>query len=330
FVDEAMMTGETFPVEKSIGVLKAASPLGQRTNSVWMGTHMVSGTGRALVVGTGKSTECGKLSERLKRRPPETDFERGIRQFGYFVMELTVVLVVAIFAVNVYLARPVLEAFLFSLALAVGLTPQLLPAIISINLAHGAKRMAQQKVIVKRLASIENFGSMTVFCSDKTGTLTEGLVRLKSACDIDGNPSERVLLHGTLNASFETGFHNPIDEAIRTARTFDLSPYRKLDEEPYDFVRKRLSVLVATPTAHLIVTKGALANMLAVCSTAETADGTVVELAAVRDAILLQMAQWSGQGLRVLGLASREMGAREGITKDDEADMTFLGFLVFE
>ena len=327
FVDEATLTGETYPVEKVCGVLPADIPLGRRTNSLFLGTHVVSGNSTAVVVHIGSDTEFGKVSGRLQLRPPETEFERGIRQFGYLLLEVTVVLVVAIFAVNVYLARPVLEAFLFSLALAVGLTPQLLPAIISINLAHGAKRMAQQKVIVKRLASIENFGSMTVFCSDKTGTLTEGLVRLKAACDIAGNPSERVLLHGALNASFETGFHNPIDEAIRTARSFDLSPYRKLDEEPYDFVRKRLSVLVATPTAHLLVTKGALANMLAVCSTAETADGTLVELAVVRDAIQLQMAQWAGQGLRVLGLASREMGAREGITKDDEADMTFLGFL---
>ena len=125
--------------------------------------------------------------------------------------------------------------------------------------------MAQQKVIVKRLASIENFGSMTVFCSDKTGTLTEGLIRMKAACDIAGTPSERVLLHGALNASFETGFHNPIDEAIRVACSSDLTPYRKLDEEPYDFVRKRLSVLVATPTAHLLVIKRALANVLTEC-----------------------------------------------------------------
>ena len=330
FVDEATLTGETYPVEKVCGVLPADIPLARRTNSLFLGTHVVSGNSTAVVVHIGSDTEFGKVSGRLQLRPPETEFERGIRQFGYLLLEVTVVLVVAIFAVNVYLARPVLEAFLFSLALAVGLTPQLLPAIISINLAHGAKRMAQQKVIVKRLSSIENFGSMTVFCSDKTGTLTEGLIRLKAACDITGNPSERVLLHGALNASFETGFHNPIDEAIRTAHSFDLSPYRKLDEEPYDFVRKRLSVLVATPTAHLLVTKGALANMLAVCSTAETADGTLIELVAVRDAIQLQMTQWSGQGWRVLGLASREMGAREGITKDDEADMTFLGFLLFE
>jgi Mg2+-importing ATPase len=280
FVDEATLTGETYPVEKICGVLSADSPLARRTNSLFLGTHVVSGNSTAVVVHIGSDTEFGKVSGRLQLRPPETEFERGIRQFGYLLLEVTVVLVVAIFAVNVYLTRPVLEAFLFSLALAVGLTPQLLPAIISINLAHGAKRMAQQKVIVKRLSSIENFGSMTVFCSDKTGTLTEGLVRMKVACNITGNPSERVLLHGALNASFETGFHNPIDEAIRTARSFDLSLYRKLDEEPYDFVRKRLSVLVATPTAHLLVTKGALANMLAVCSTAETADGALVELAA--------------------------------------------------
>src|SRR6187551_2346726 len=186
FVDEATLTGETYPVEKSVGVLAPETPLGQRTNALWMGTHVVSGSAKALVISTGKQTEFGKLSERLKLRPQETDFERGIRQFGYFLMEVTLVLVVAIFAVNVYLARPVLESFLFSLALAVGLTPQLLPAIISINLAHGAKRMAQEKVIVKRLASIENFGSMSVLCSDKTGTLTEDTIRLQAALDLNG------------------------------------------------------------------------------------------------------------------------------------------------
>src|SRR5216117_4065588 len=153
-----MMTGETFPVEKAVAVLPVETPMGRRTNALWMGTHVVSGSGKALVINTGKETECGKLSGRLKLRPPETDFERGIRQFGYFLMEVTLVMVVAIFALNVYLARPVLDSFLFSLALAVGLTPQLLPAIISINLAQGAKQMATHKVIVKRLAAIENFG----------------------------------------------------------------------------------------------------------------------------------------------------------------------------
>ena len=195
FVDEAMLTGETFPVEKAVAVLSAETALGQRTNVLWMGTHVVSGSATALVIGTGEDTEFGKVSERLRLRPHETDFEHGIRQFGYFPMEVTLVLVAAIFAINVYSARPVLDAFLFSLALAVGLTPQLLPAIISINLAHGTKRMAQAKVIVKRLTPIENFGSMNVSCSDKTGTLTEGSVHVQSALDVEGAPSDQVLLY---------------------------------------------------------------------------------------------------------------------------------------
>ncbi len=328
FVDEATLTGETYPVEKSVGVLVAETPLGQRTNALWMGTHVVSGSAKALVVRTGKDTEFGKVSERLKLRPQETEFEHGIRRFGYFLMEVTLVLVIAIFAINVYLARPVLDSFLFSLALAVGLTPQLLPAIISINLAHGAKRMAQGKVIVKRLASIENFGSMNVICSDKTGTLTEGIVHLHSALDVEGAPSEKVLLYAYLNAVFETGFTNPIDEAIRTHRQFDLSGYRKQDEIPYDFLRKRLSVLVSHEDTHLMVTKGALPNVLAVCSSAETGGGAVGEIAAVRERIQQHFEEFCNKGFRTLGVAYRNIGTESVISKSDEAGMTFLGFLV--
>ncbi len=207
------MTGETFPVEKEAALLPEKTPLGKRINLVFMGTHVVSGSAKILIVRTGRQTEFGKVSDRLKLKPLETEFERGIKQFGYFLMEVTLVLVVAIFAINVFMARPVLDAFLFTLALAVGLTPQLLPAIISINLSHGAKRMAQKKVIVKRLASIENFGSMNVICSDKTGTLTEGIVHVQSTVDIDGEPSDKVFLHAYINAFYETGFTNPIDKA---------------------------------------------------------------------------------------------------------------------
>ena len=328
FVDEATLTGETYPVEKSVGVLAAETPLGQRTNALWMGTHVVSGSAKALVIRTGKRTEFGKVSERLKLRPQETDFERGIRQFGYFLMEVTLVLVIAIFAINVYLARPVLDSFLFSLALAVGLTPQLLPAIISINLAHGAKRMAQERVIVKRLASIENFGSMNVICSDKTGTLTEGVVHLESALDVEGAASDKVLLHAYLNAFYETGFTNPIDEAIRTQRQFDLSGYQKTDEIPYDFLRKRLSVLVAHGDTHLMVTKGALQNVLAVCSAAETGAGTDVDIAVVRDRIQQHFEEFSSKGCRTLGVAYKNMGSGSRMNKDDETGMTFLGFVV--
>jgi len=328
FVDEAMLTGETFPVEKAAALLPAETPLGQRTNALWMGTHVVSGSAKALVVCTGRNTEFGKVSERLKLRPQETEFERGIRRFGYFLMEVTLLLVVAIFAINVYLARPVLDSFLFSLALAVGLTPQLLPAIISINLSHGAKRMAQNKVIVKRLASIENFGSMNVLCSDKTGTLTEGTVHVQSAVDVDGVPNDKVLLHAYLNAFYETGFTNPIDEAIRTHRQFDLSGYQKQDEIPYDFLRKRLSILVSHEGTHLMVTKGALQDVLAVCSSAETGGGTIIDIAAVRDRLQQHFEEFSNKGFRTLGVAFKNMGSESRISKDQEAGMTFSGFLV--
>src|SRR5450759_1003811 len=279
FVDEATLTGETYPVEKSAGELVKETQLGKRNNTLFMGTHVVSGSAKAVVVCTGTKTEFGKVSERLKLRPPETEFERGVRRFGYFLMEITLLLVIAIFAINTYLARPVLESLLFSLALAVGLTPQLLPAIISVNLAHGAKRMAEQKVIVKRLASIENFGSMNVLCSDKTGTLTEGVVRVHSTLDIEGKESEKVIFYAYLNAFFETGFTNPIDSAIRNYRQFDVSGYQKIDEVPYDFIRKRLSILLSKDDKHLMVTKGALSNVLSVCSSAQTSDGKIVNIA---------------------------------------------------
>ena len=181
--------------------------------------------------------------------------------------------------------------------LAVGLTPQLLPAIISINLAHGAKRMALNKVIVKRLAAIENFGSMDVLCSDKTGTLTEGVVKLHSALNVDGQESEKVLLYAFLNAFYETGFLNPIDEAIRKYRPFDLSGFKKLDEIPYDFIRKRLSILVSKGDKHLMVTKGALSNVLAVCSSAEIAEGRIVDIATVKEQVQQHFEEFGRQGL---------------------------------
>ena len=328
FVDEAMLTGETFPVEKEVAVLPQDTPLGQRTNALWMGTHVVSGSATQLIVRTGRETEFGKVSDRLKLRPQETEFEHGIRRFGYFLMEVTLMLVVTIFAINVYLARPVLDSFLFSLALAVGLTPQLLPAIISINLSHGAKRMAEKKVIVKRLASIENFGSMNIICSDKTGTLTEGTVQLQSAFNVDGTPSEKVLLYAYLNAFYQKGFTNPIDEAIRSYRKLDLAGYQKIDEIPYDFLRKRLSILVSHDNSNLMVTKGALVNVLAVCTTVETADGTIADIATVQEKIQQHFEEFSNKGFRTLGVAYKKMGTESHISKDHEKGMTFSGFLV--
>jgi len=327
FVDEAMLTGETFPVEKAVSLLSADTALAQRANALWMGTHIVSGNAKALVTLTGKNTEFGKVSERLKIKAVETDFEHGIRKFGYFLGEVTLVLVVIIFAINVYLHRPPLDSFLFSLALAVGLTPQLLPAIISINLAHGAKKMAQKKVIVKRLTSIENFGSMNIICSDKTGTLTEGTVQVQSAPDVYGVESEKAFLFAYLNAFYETGFTNPIDEAILTYRKIDISGYEKLDEIPYDFLRKRLSIAIKHGDSHLMVTKGALANILDVCSSVETKEGKSVEIATMLDQIQKQFADFSNQGFRTLGIAYKNIPLGLPISKSNETDMTFIGFL---
>ncbi|MBI5854893.1 MAG: magnesium-translocating P-type ATPase [Nitrospirae bacterium] len=329
FIDEATLTGESYPVEKTPGLLPPEAPLRRRTNSLFLGTHVVSGTGTALVVLTGTDTEFGQVSARLKLRPPETEFERGIRHFGNLLLEVTLLLVFSIFAINAYLARPVLESFLFSVALAVGLTPQLLPAIISVNLAHGASRMAQHRVVVKRLASIENLGSMNVFCSDKTGTLTEGVMRLQGAVDVRGAPSDQVFFYAYLNARYETGFMNPIDEAIRRHRALDLSDYQKLDEVPYDFVRKRLSILVSRGEARLLVTKGAVSNVLEVCSAAEMGEGSLVPIASIEAELRMRQDEWAGQGFRILGVAYRDAGTVAHIAKQDEAGMIFSGFLLF-
>jgi len=329
FIDEAILTGESYPVEKLPGVLPTETALSRRSNALWMGTHVQSGAATALVVATGQTTEFGKLSLRIKLKAPETEFERGIRRFGYLLMEITLTLVMLIFAVNVYLEKAVLDSFLFALALAVGLTPQLLPAIISINLAHGAKRMAEQKVIVKQLASIENFGSMNVLCSDKTGTLTEGTVHLHDAFDLSGNASEKVSFYAYINSAYETGFSNPIDEAIRQYRQFDLKDCKKLAEIPYDFYRKRLSLLVSKQGESMLITKGALTNVLVACSEVENADGTLVPIASVKEQIQQRYEDFSRQGFRTLGLAYKPMDSKARIDKSDETGMRFLGFLLF-
>lgn len=327
-LDEAALTGETFPVEKRPGIVTADATLAERSNVLFRGTHVVSGTGQAIVVATGAQTEFGRISEHLRLRPPETEFEHGVRKFGYFLMEITLVLVISIFAINVYLQKPVLDSFLFTLALAVGLTPQLLPAIIMVNLSHGAKLMAERDVIVRRLASIENFGSMDILCTDKTGTLTEGVIHLHSTIDAHGQASDVVMRLAFLNAFHETGFINPIDDAIRASPPANLAASTKLDEVPYDFLRKRLSILIEQEGRRLLITKGALANVLAVCTAAESADGTRCELTSVLAEIQQRFEEFSRQGCRTLGVAYRDVGPIQTVDREVEAEMTFVGFLV--
>ncbi len=328
FLDEAALTGETFPVEKSQATLSPETPLAQRVNCVFMGTHVVNGRGQALVVKTGRATEFGMVADCLALRPPETEFERGVRRFGFLLMEVTLTILILIFASNIFLKRPVMDSFLFALALAVGLTPQLLPAIISVNLARGAKRMAEAKVIVRRLAAIENFGSMNVLCSDKTGTITEGAIHLKGLLDVQGQTSEQVKLYAYLNASFEAGFVNPIDLAIRNQITQDIGGYEKLDEIPYDFIRKRLSVLVRHGDQHILITKGAVPQMLEICSQVETGSGQTTPLEAMQGPIHSLYESSSNQGYRTLAIAYRSLGEETQLLRDHESQMVLLGFVV--
>lgn len=327
FIDEATFTGETYPVEKSITQLPADTAFAKRCNCVFLGSHVVSGKARALVIHTGRSTELGRLSGRLLHKRTDTEFERGIRRFGYMLMEITLILVLIIFAINVFLHKPVLDSFLFSLALAVGLTPQLLPVIVSINLARGATRMAHNKVIVKRLSAIPDFGSITVLCTDKTGTLTKGEVTVKDTLGCLGQHSEKTRLYSWLNASLQQGFHNPIDVALN--KLYEAAPghYELLTEIPYDFIRKRLTVLVSDGNTQLAITKGALLSVTAVCSYAEMPDGQIVSMADCEEQIMSAYQENSQLGYRVLGLAYKANQSAGSFSRDSEKEMIFLGMV---
>ena len=327
FVDEAALTGESFPAEKELGSVEKETPLSRRLNSLFMGTHVVSGSARALVILTGSATEFGKISSRLRLKPDETEFDHSVRRFGFLLTEVTLVLVVVIFGITVYLQRPIVDSFLFALAIAVGIIPELLPAIIAINLAVGAVHMAHRKVIVKQLSSIENLGSMNILCADKTGTLTEGAVEVRGALDARGNDSEKASFYAYLNSFYETGFSNPIDEAIRQHHRFDIAGYQKLDEIPYDFVRKRLSVLVGGVKQNVMITKGAVGSVLNLCSFVELPDGRS-EFTGVRQQIQQQFQSLGADGFRTLALAYKDVGEKKRISVEDEKEMTFLALLV--
>ena len=333
FVSQAVLTGETFPVEKKPGEVAAKAGLAERTNCVFMGTSVRSGTAHALIAQTGATTAFGQIAERLKLRPPETEFEHGIRRFGYLLTVVMLALVVATFAINVFFDRPAIESLLFAIALAVGMAPELLPAIISINLAKGAQVMAKSGVIVRRLSAIENLGSMDVLCTDKTGTLTVGVVQLDGALDLQGQPSAAVLHDAYLNAFFQTGLANALDEAIiAKAQTGDLSATSesKIDEIPYDFVRKRLSIVVqAADGSHRLITKGALDNVLAICTQVQDGQGLAPFDALHEAQIRQRYAEWSAQGYRVLGVATKPVALMANLAHNDERDLIFTGFLIF-
>ncbi|WP_337183726.1 magnesium-translocating P-type ATPase [Shinella sp.] len=332
-VSEAALTGETFPVVKAAGLSPPDAQIGQRANAVFTGTSVRSGTASMVVVKTGGHTEFAAIAASIAHVAPETDFARGIRRFGYLMTEIMLVIVIVVFFANLLLHRPAVDSLLFSLALAVGLTPELLPAIISVTLARGARAMAANGVIVRRLDAIENLGSMDLLCTDKTGTLTEGVIHLDACKDAAGQDAPEVRLFALLNATLQTGMANPLDAAIAAGKSDqdNLAGYAKIDEIPYDFIRKRLSVAVRVEgrAEDVLICKGAVRNVVEACSSV-IADGTPVPMDETRArAIDDKVRAWSGQGYRVLGIAIRRFPARQAYGREDEAGLAFAGFLLF-
>jgi P-type Mg2+ transporter len=332
-VQQAALTGESLPVEKNADDLDAPTEsFAEAHNSVFLGTSVVSGTGTALITATGRDTAFGDIAARLASRPPETEFERGIKGFGLLIMETVFFLVIFIVLVGIIGHHQPFETVLFAISLAVGLTPEFLPMITTVTLGQGALRMAKQKVIVKHLESIQNFGSIDTLCSDKTGTLTSGETQLEGHLDLFNQESDRVLLFGYLNSSYETGIKSPLDEAILQYGSVDISGYSKVGEIPFDFERRCLSVIVRHEDELLLITKGAPESVLPLCSAYENGgehkplDGGDGE---VRANYVKMYQDLSTQGYRVLAVAYRSVIQEANYRKTDEQAMVLLGFLTF-
>ena len=326
FVSEALLTGESFPVQKRPDSVPASSRLAERLNMVFLGTNVRSGTARCLVVATGRSTEFARIAAHLIPQRPETDFDRGLRQFGYLLTSAMLLLVVIVFVAHMLAGRPVIQTLMFAVALAVGLSPELLPAILTINLSRGAQELARRGVLVRRLNAIENLGSMTVLCTDKTGTLTEGTMRLEGAYGTDGAASQAVLDLAATNAGLQTGLKNPLDEAILSAHAGQSAPGRKIAEIPFDFIRKRLSVIVEAEGGANLITKGAFSNVVDLCT--RTIDGRPVDPAVLSSATAMYQ-QWSDQGIRVLAVATKPIASKAKYDRTDETDLALAGFVTF-
>ncbi|MFO1265853.1 MAG: HAD-IC family P-type ATPase [Rubrivivax sp.] len=360
-VVEASLTGESLPVEKRPGSVGAAAPLRERLNCAFLGTSVRSGTASLLVVQTGSRTALGDVASRLAAPAAEGDFARGVRRFGEMLVRVMLGVVVAVLVVNQWLGRPLIDSLLFAMALAVGLSPELLPAIVSVSLAGGARRLAAGGVLVRRLEAIEDLGGMDVLCTDKTGTLTVGVMALERAVDGAGADAPQVLQAAYLNAAFETGIDNPIDAALVTAGEragLTTAGWRKVDEIPYDFVRKRLTIVVeagsnegapnsapaesargptpaggaraAAPATRRMIVKGATAQVLAICTHVAENGGAAVPLTAERrEAISDRVRAHGERGVRVLAVAERDVPAQPHYAQADEAGLVLAGFLLF-
>jgi Mg2+-importing ATPase len=333
-VQQSMLTGESLPADKhaSAATEHAAETGPDAPHLVFLGTSVVSGTAVAIAMATGPQTLFGDVAARLSARAPEGEFERGLRHFSLLILRTTVALVLFILLVGLALRRDPFESLLFAVALGVGLTPEFLPMIASITLTQGALRMSRDGVIVKHLPAIQNFGSIDVFCSDKTGTLTTGVMRVERALDPGGADSARPLTLGYVNSHFQTGIRSPLDGAILQCDAVDVKGYEKIDEVPFDFDRRRLSVVVAPPGAsgrRLLITKGAPEGVLALVTAVEAGRAITPVDAAAKQACADLARRMSGDGLRVLAVAYRWLDSRQAYSRDDERELVLAGFISF-
>jgi Mg2+-importing ATPase len=348
FINQSLLTGESYPVEKHARELAMpAEDPSQAENTVFMGTSVISGIAKAMVCRTGADTAVGDIADSLQVKAPPTAFELGTQSFGMLIMRLTFLLVLFVFLINAFFQRPFLDSFLFAIALAVGLTPELLPMVVTVTLSRGAMRMAKKQVIVKQLAAIHNLGSMDVLCTDKTGTLTEGHIRLERHLDAQGNDSAQVLQLAYLNSYFETGLKSPLDDAILRHEEIDVKAWLKIDEVPFDFERRRVSVLVDNGLAgeglpgqglsgvgnkRLLVVKGSPEDILGLST--QYAVGELEEFKPLDEPALASINalhdSLGKEGFKVLGIAWRPVALdHPHAMVDDETELIFAGFAAF-
>jgi Mg2+-importing ATPase len=331
FINQASLTGESFPVEKFAGPVytKPRSP-SDLQNIAFMGSSVVSGTGLGVVIKTGIRTQFGELSKHLAAIDVETSFDRGIRKFTWLMIYAMLVMVMFIFAINAFRRGNVLESFLFSLGVAVGLTPEMLPVLVAVNLSRGAIKMSKKEVIVKRLNSIQNFGAMDILCTDKTGTLTLNHIILEKHCDVEGKESEDVLKFAYMNSFYQTGLRNLLDKTILNHEKFGLKGYKKLDEIPFDFLRKIMSVVIEFEGKHIIIAKGAPEEIFKRCTHYEL-EGKIYDMHQGLHANLKkEYDSLSREGFRVLAIAYKDADIkREFFSREDEKELTLKGYVAF-
>jgi len=324
--NESSLTGESFPVRKEVGIIDEKTELANRTNCLWEGSSIVSGTAHALVILTGSNTIFGSIAQSASKKT-ETTFEKGIKDFGYFLMKITLVLCIFILVINLLNHKSVLESALFALALAVGMAPELLPAITTISMSAGAKRMFKKKVIVKKLSSIQNLGEVNLLCTDKTGTITEGQIQIAGLVNGLGTEDDFVKKLAFWNASFETGYANPVDEALKQLPV-EISPDTiKTGEVPYDFIRKRLSISIKTKEESLLISKGAFKEIISICTKMKLADNSIATIEEYIAALEDRFTAYGKNGLRAI-VVCYKLITGNNISKDDEVDMIFAGFIL--